>query len=77
MGRALVVDSRRLFAAADLILKLVESKEGIHAVIPMRMDDGPCGGPAVPPRPFTQTELVEAMSILIRMGFTGLGEGRA
>lgn len=63
------ISETRLFAAADKLLNLMQSEQGMSCLIEMAFDESqpannnPIGGP------FTQSELVEAMSMLIRMGY--------
>lgn len=64
MGRALVVDSRRLFAAADMLLDAEQPGRGAQ------LDRAHRHRPARPrSRTFSRTELVEARSLLYRLGF--------
>lgn len=69
MARALVVDSRRLFAAADTLLEAMQSPGGLCGLMPRSPDD--VSGDAPPCHAFSRTELVEAASMLFRLGFTG------
>lgn len=68
MRCGLVIGSHRLFAAADFLLGAIESETGMASVVPMRLDNqysSRLGSQGV----YTQTELVEAMAMLVRMGF--------
>ncbi len=62
------IPTDRLFAAADALLEALASGEGRNALIRMyvgrRLRDATDGA-------FTETELVEAMAMLLRMGFIG------
>ena len=68
MGSALVMQSTRLFAAADFLLQAMEMLER-----PLWLVAQPAPGQRVAEAPFTRAfsdpELVEAMALLIRMGF--------
>lgn len=60
----------RLFEAADAILDALDSGEERGPRVLMSLDDEP-----PPPRPgeppvFTRAELVEAMTMLLRMGYS-------
>ncbi len=68
MSRPTTIKVDRLFAAADMLLCAIGSAEGIHSLIEM--------APGTAPReraeafePFTHSELLEAMSMLTRMGY--------
>ncbi len=68
MLRPTTITIDRLFAAADMLLAAMTSTEGIHSLIET--------APTRPARrrpeamePFTQPELLEAMSMLTRMGY--------
>lgn len=63
-----LVEDHRLFAAADVLLEAMRSEEGRRAVVRLCVfDSGPNG--RAPSHGFTLTELTEAMSMLMRMGF--------
>jgi len=66
------IDSWRLFEAADALLKAIESKEGVQVLIPGRGDPPMSTGSNS--SAFTHAELVEAMTLLIRMGFVTPGK---
>jgi hypothetical protein len=68
MAYELVIGSNRLFAAADLLLAAIESETGKDSVVPVYLED-PCSDWPPPKRVFTRIELIEAMKLLIRMGF--------
>jgi hypothetical protein len=70
MERRTHVDTARLFDAADMLLRALESDEGLNTLIPVRRET-PNGSGAVPIGVFTQAELVEAMDMLIRLGLVG------
>jgi hypothetical protein len=68
MSRPVAINVDRLFAAADMLLSAIGSAEGMHSLIEM--------APGTTPReraegfePFTHPELLEAMSMLTRMGY--------
>jgi hypothetical protein len=68
MGRQAAIDPNRLFAAADALLLAMHSREGKNALVVMHIGNCP-EGKALPADSFTHTEFVEAMSMLVRMGF--------
>ena len=75
MGRQVAIDPNRLFAAADTLLDAMRSREGKDAFVVMRIGDRP-DQRDLPADGFTRTELVEAMSMLVRMGFTDSSPSR-
>jgi hypothetical protein len=62
----------RLFAAADLLLSAMASGDGMMSLIEMA-PDRPARARPDAAEPFTQGELLEAMTMLTRMGYL---EGR-
>ncbi len=63
----LIDNPSRLFAAADVLLRAIESPHGFDSRI--RMHIGALRvGETLPPNVFTAEELIEAMDMLIRMG---------
>lgn len=68
MKRPTTIDPARLFGAADHLLKALESMNGSGSMISMSTG-GDYGDELVSPDTFRQEELVEAMDMLIRMGF--------
>ena len=74
MGRALVVDSRRLFAAADDLLRRMNQGGGRGGEAFGRNDRARSGRHR---KAYSRTELAEAMSMLIRMGYAPAGRDRA
>lgn len=72
MSQGSTIPVYRLFAAADLLLAAMTSADGMMSLIEMAPDRPARGRPAAS-EPFTQGELLEAMSMLGRMGFL---EGR-
>ncbi len=74
MGRALVVDSRRLFSAADDLLRTMD-QSGVRGGGAFGRNDA--AGSGRYRKAYSRTELVEAMSMLIRMGYAPAGRDRA
>lgn len=64
-----VVTPERLLAAADALLKAMESEEGQDASVNVRV--GRSRFAPDDPELFTLSEYIEAMTMLIRMGFAG------
>lgn len=60
--------TERLFAAADALLKAMESKHGADATVVMTLDR-PTIKRLSSIKAFTPDELVCAMEMLVRMGF--------
>ena len=65
--------SRRLFDAADAFLAAAESEDCSAAFAPICVDDPEFEG-ELPAGMFTRAELIEAVSMLIRMGIIDLQE---
>lgn len=68
MKRLTTIDPARLFGAADHLLKALESMNGTGSLITMKTGDVDGDEPSSL-EIFRQDELVEAMDMLIRMGF--------
>jgi hypothetical protein len=68
MKRPTTIDPSRLFSAADHLLKALESMNGSGSMISMTTGSA-YGDALVSSDTFRQEELVEAMDMLIRMGF--------
>ena len=68
MGRGLAIGSTKLFAAADFLLRWVESGEcGCILTEPVFVSADAEGWPHT--RVFTRIQLAEAWAMLIRMGY--------
>jgi hypothetical protein len=65
----------RLFAAADTLLAAMGSPAGADALVEMHMGDHD-QEQGLPTDAFTQDELLEAMALLMRMGFTSANPAR-
>jgi hypothetical protein len=63
------IDVNRLFAAADALLDAMSSHDGADALIQMYAGNRP-DATGLPANMFTQAELVEAMAMLVRMGYS-------
>ncbi len=72
MSYSTSITPHRLFAAADLLLATMASADAMHTLIEMAPDDPMRSRPDAL-EPFTRVELLEAMSMLARMGYL---EGR-
>lgn len=68
MLRPTTITVDRLFAAADMLLAAMMSAQGIQSLIEMA-PDRPARARPEAFEPFTQSELLEAMSMLTRMGY--------
>ena len=64
-----VVSPERLLAAADVLLKAMDSEEGQDASVSVWVGQSRFGPDD--PELFTLSEYIEAMTMLIRMGFAG------
>jgi hypothetical protein len=64
----LAFNTNRLFAAADLLLRAIRSPHGFDSMVDMH-DGSFQAGESLPRTTFSSDELVEAMAMLIRMGF--------
>jgi hypothetical protein len=62
------VRAQRLVGAAQVLLKAMKSKDGMNSLIPIQLQV-PRADSAVRTQPHTLIELVDAMAMLIRMGF--------
>lgn len=63
-----IISSERLFFAADVILTALNSSRGRASVMSVLVGAVPVDG-SPPPDRFMFDELIEAMILLIRMGF--------
>jgi hypothetical protein len=68
MSRPTAINVDRLFAAADMLLCAIGSEEGMDSLIDLTPDT-PRRERAEALEPFTHSELLEAMSMLTRMGY--------
>jgi hypothetical protein len=59
--------NRRLFAAADMLLSAIDSPTGFDSLVPMYAGSRPESA-SRPPDQFTAEELVDGMTMLIRLG---------
>lgn len=75
MSHGSTIPVYRLFAAADLLLSAMASVDGMMSLIEMA-PDRPARARPDASEPFTQAELLEAMSMLTRMGFLEGGNRR-
>lgn len=68
MNSRRTLNSQRIFAAADLLLKKLDSEEGAESLVTVWTGkDAPLEAARTPV--FTQDEFIEAMAMLMRMGF--------
>lgn len=64
---SLPISPNRLFDVADAILRATQSEEGMSACVSVWIDEPPDGTQSL--STFTESECIEAMGLLIRMGF--------
>lgn len=71
MQESLPISARRLFEVADAIHRATQSEQGMDARISVWVDEPPQGARSL--STFTEAECIEAMSLLIRMGYIDPG----
>lgn len=76
MKRRPDIDPDRLFLAADTILAVMNAHSGAQTLIALATDDADDSGQAPESLTFSDFELVEAMNLLIRMGYATRSRGR-
>ena len=64
---SLPITPNRLFDVADAILRATQSEEGMSACVSVWIEEPPNGTRSL--STFTETECIEAMGLLIRMGY--------
>ena len=63
----LPITPNRLFDVADAILRATQSDQGMSACVSVWVDEPPDGSQSL--STFTESECIEAMGLLIRMGY--------
>jgi hypothetical protein len=64
---SLPITPNRLFDVADAILRATQTEDGMSACVSVWIDEPPDGTPSL--STFTESECIEAMGLLIRMGY--------